>query len=350
MFNPKAREAVEWYVKNRVLYQALAKKVESILREILELNKINYHSISSRAKTIASYKEKASKERYKEPRSDIKDMAGIRIITYTDSDAKRVSEIIKETFEIIPEYIVDKTEELGVDRVGYRSIHCIGTLEKERLKLPENKIFKDMCFEIQTRTMLQHAWAEFEHDRNYKFRGVLPKEIRRRLSILAGNLELIDREFDNISKDIDSYSKDVEKRTELGDISVPINSTSLRAYLNKKFETPVGEGVIYPVSIHDAVIEELLIMGIDTLEELDSKIPKDYMEKLRQTYPTTISEVTTFVGILRDVMLIHDADTYFKKAWRNGWHAIEKSGISLLESYGVDIRKHIKQYRLNIFP
>jgi len=92
------------------------------------------------------------------------DMAGIRVITYLDSDARKAAEIIKQLFEIVPGQSVDKAQELGTDRGGYRSIYVVGRLGQDRLALPENKKFENFCFEIQIRTILQHAWAEFEHD------------------------------------------------------------------------------------------------------------------------------------------------------------------------------------------
>src|SRR6266571_8912376 len=100
-----------------------------------------------------------------------------------------------------------------------------------------------MRFEIQVRTILQYAWAEFEHDRNYKFAGVPPREIKRRISILSGNLELIDREFDNIAHEIESYAATVEKRIESGDIVVPIDSTSLMIYLKRRFASHIKRGL-----------------------------------------------------------------------------------------------------------
>ncbi len=347
MVNPKAKGAVESYSKNRAIYEALASRVESIIREILESKGINYHSISSRAKPIDSYEQKASKQKYKDPRSEIKDMAGIRIITYTDSDAKKISKIIKETFEVFPEHIIDKTEELGIDRVGYRSIHCVGTLGKERLKLPENKIFEDRYFEIQIRTILQHAWAEFEHDRNYKFRGVLPKDIRRRLSIVAGRLESIDREFDNISKAIDIYTTAISKRTELGDLSEPINSTSLKAYMNRKFKPLIDQGITLDLVDDDLIIEELLDMEITTLKELENVIPKDFI-KIKSSYLSTTVYKDTFLGILRDILIIHNADTYFEKAWKHKWSTVDGAYIPFFEEFGIDMSKYINQYDLDV--
>lgn len=130
--NPKNTEAVEWYSKNRFIFEGICKKVEAIIQEVLNIEKINYYSITSRAKSIESYRQKASKGIYREPRSEIMDMAGIRIITYTDSDAKHVFELVGTTFEVYPNLSFDKTEELGVDKVGYRSLHCIATLGKKK--------------------------------------------------------------------------------------------------------------------------------------------------------------------------------------------------------------------------
>ena len=105
----KVKEAVEWYSEKRPIFEALADRVKSIITEILDSRKIVYHSITSRAKGIESYEKKASKEQYSNPEFEIKDMAGIRIILYIDSDAQEVAKIIRDLFEIIPEYSIDKT-------------------------------------------------------------------------------------------------------------------------------------------------------------------------------------------------------------------------------------------------
>jgi hypothetical protein len=54
--------------------------------------------------------------------------------------------------------------------------------------------------QVQVRTVLQHAWAEFEHDIRYK--GTVPTEhardFDRRFTLAAGLLELADQEFTTI--------------------------------------------------------------------------------------------------------------------------------------------------------
>jgi ppGpp synthetase/RelA/SpoT-type nucleotidyltranferase len=161
----------------RPIYKNLANKVESIIREVLNNSGVSYYTITSRAKEIESFSKKAKKEKYKNPQEEIKDFAGIRIITFVKSEVNQCCDVIKPLFDIDQKHSVDKTKELGSDKVGYRSIHYVAKLTDDRLILPEYKVFKDFCFEIQIRTILEHAWADISHDRNYKFDGVLPPDI-----------------------------------------------------------------------------------------------------------------------------------------------------------------------------
>ena len=55
-----------------------------------------------------------------------------------------------------------------------------------RAALPENDHVKDVKIEFQVRTLLQHAWAEIEHDFGYKTEVAVPREMRRRFCRLAG--------------------------------------------------------------------------------------------------------------------------------------------------------------------
>jgi ppGpp synthetase/RelA/SpoT-type nucleotidyltranferase len=347
MSSPKTGEAVEWYSQTRPIYHALATKVESILREVVDASSINYYTISSRAKSVESYERKASQDRYKDPRLEIVDNAGVRVITYTQSDATRVASLVRDVFDILPEHSIDKAEELGVDRVGYRSIHFVATLGKERQQLPENKVFADLRFEIQVRTILQHAWAEFEHDRNYKFAGVLPVQVKRRVSVLAGSLELIDREFDNIANEIDRYSAAVDKKTESGDLAVPIDSTSLMTYLRRKFNVLVEKGFDPTLNNADAMlIEELRSLGIVTLEDLDKIVPHNLVE-IESRFAGVYKN--NFCGLLRQIMIIHDPDRYFGTAWKEHWIGgmNSPSDREIFRQYGIDIDHYDQKYHFS---
>ncbi|MDX6038046.1 GTP pyrophosphokinase family protein, partial [Acinetobacter baumannii] len=130
---------------------------------------------------------------------DMTDLAGIRVITLIESDVHKVCELIKSLFNIHKKDSVNKSEILGDDKVGYRSVHFICDIGETRENLLEWKALKGLKFEIQVRTALEHAWAEIEHDRSYKLRGKLPSDLTRRFSLLSGLLESADLEFNRLS-------------------------------------------------------------------------------------------------------------------------------------------------------
>jgi ppGpp synthetase/RelA/SpoT-type nucleotidyltranferase len=339
----KTEEAVEWYSENFAKYQKLAQMVEKITKDLLKREKINFHDVNSRAKDIEKYKEKASKEKYIDPRSEIMDMAGIRVITYLDSDAKKAAEIIKKSFKFFQEYSVDKSEQLGQDRVGYNSIHCICNLGDDRLKLPEYEEFVGCLFEIQIRTILQHAWAEFEHDRNYKFKGVLPPKLKRRLAMVSGNLELMDWTFESIAMSFNEYAIGLHEKTSKGDLTPLITSASLNIYLSKKLEDLVKNG-LQPVLYSDSiVISELAAMGITNLEQLDKAIPEDFVKTNLE-----LKSYSTYTCALIDIMIIHNAIDYFEKAWKQSWNSLDRDSINLYKHYGVQIDQLMEKYNIHV--
>jgi ppGpp synthetase/RelA/SpoT-type nucleotidyltranferase len=63
-------------------------------------------------------------------------------------------------------------------RFGYQSTHYLVKYLNTRTMMPEYTRFRNLIAEIQVRTILQHAWAEIEHDIQYKSSSVLPRTIR----------------------------------------------------------------------------------------------------------------------------------------------------------------------------
>lgn len=201
----KINKAAAWYEKNRHKYLDLTAEVEIILREALNENNIIFHSIESRVKSIESFREKAARAKYQDPLAEITDLSGIRIVTLFEKEIHQISDIIKNLFEIDYNRSEDKADLLDADKMGYKSIHYIGELSQEKIAATKLAKFKNFKFEIQIRSILQHAWAEIEHDRNYKFKGELPKHLQRRFYALAGMLEIADREFNKLSEEVENY-------------------------------------------------------------------------------------------------------------------------------------------------
>ncbi|MBK5190693.1 MAG: hypothetical protein JJE19_04265 [Methanosarcinales archaeon] len=346
MTTQKIDEAVEWYKENRPKYEILAKKVKEILRENLDITRITYLDVTNRTKTVDSFKKKVLAKKYEDPINENKDYAGVRVITYIDSEAQKALAIINNLFDIDPEQTIDKSEELGTDRVGYRSIQTVAKFLDDRCKIPEFKRLKGMYFEIQIRTILQHAWAEIEHDRNYKFSGVLPKEIQRRFKILSGLLELADREFDDIAKSIDAYSETVAEKTSIGDLAIPINSTSLREYIHNKFASLIESGILEASDfVDDEIIEELEeYYGITSLDQLDEIVPHDLIENY-----LSMNQSLWYNGIIIDILIINNPEFYFEKAWKNKWGVTDPSDVPFFKKYGIDLRDLAKKYHFEIY-
>ncbi|MGM0499686.1 MAG: GTP pyrophosphokinase [Bacillota bacterium] len=201
----KVNEAVKWYEKEKHNYLNLKTEIVVILREALKENNIIFHSIEGRVKSVNSFRNKAMREKYEKPVKEITDLAGIRIITLFEKEIHQISDIIKNLFKIDYKRSEDKSDLLDADKMGYKSIHYIAELNSEKIKGTELEGFKGMKFEIQIRSILQHAWAEIEHDRNYKFKGKLPKHLQRRFYALAGMLEIADREFNTLSEEVEKF-------------------------------------------------------------------------------------------------------------------------------------------------
>jgi hypothetical protein len=144
-----------------------------------------------------------------------------------------------------------------------------------REKLLEYQQLTALKFEIQVRTVLQHAWAELAHDRSFKFSPGLPPAIQRRLNLYAGMLEIVDGGFDSISKEIDDYVRAINSKS-IGEIS---SSEIDRVSIEKFLELLVADNGlnVEKVDIELSVIEELKSFGVSKIDDLRSMVSKEYI-------------------------------------------------------------------------
>lgn len=121
------------------------------------------------------------------------------------------------------------------DKFGYQSIHYLITLKPDRLNLAEYASYKGLTAKIQVRTILQHAWAEIEHDIQYKSLETAPTMIRRRFMSLAGLFEIADREFQAIQDEDEQIRQTARKSVQENKLeSVEITPDALKTYVDKK--------------------------------------------------------------------------------------------------------------------
>jgi predicted RNase H-like nuclease/ppGpp synthetase/RelA/SpoT-type nucleotidyltranferase len=186
------RTAAQEYAVRHPEVVAAAHEYVALVTSILDEAGINYLTVSGRAKSVDSFADKAARTvdgepAYPDPLTDITDQIGIRVITYVRSDVAAVAEVLGSQLRVLDDRDLGQ-ETASEGRFGYASRH----LQVAREDGP--------AAQVQVRTVLQHAWAEFEHDIRYK--GTVPEEhardFDRRFTLAAGLLELADEEFTTI--------------------------------------------------------------------------------------------------------------------------------------------------------
>ncbi|GAA1124348.1 DUF429 domain-containing protein [Nocardioides aquiterrae] len=186
------REAVEEYARLQPGLVTVAEDYVGLVTSVLDEAGINYLSVTGRAKSVSSFATKAARTidglpAYSDPLREITDQVGVRVITYVRSDVATVADVLGAQLTMLDDRDLGQ-ETASEGRFGYASRHLLVSDSDGRVA------------QVQVRTVLQHAWAEFEHDIRYK--GTVPAEhardFDRRFTLAAGLLELADQEFTTI--------------------------------------------------------------------------------------------------------------------------------------------------------
>lgn len=271
----------------------MAAAVESLLENMLKKKKIQYLSISSRVKTPEGALEKIKRKEYSDPIDQLTDLSGIRVITFLEEQVSAVAKVITELFDVDEHDSLDRIDILGHDRIGYRSTHFVCTLGPKRNSLPEYESLGILRFEIQVRTVLQHAWAELAHDRSFKFGVALPAKIQRKLNLYSGMLEIVDSAFDEISKEIDKYKAALDSKSVNQILDVEIDSLSIKKFIDdaqnryKLFDDPI----VYPF-----VVSELRSFGVRNIGDLEKLASENIIKEYQK--PNSKRQASDFMRTL----------------------------------------------------
>lgn len=232
------KEIVKDFIEKENHYNNLGESMHSLLKTLIAREGITIHSIQFRVKDIESLKSKIErKDKYKSL-NDITDVLGLRIVTYYSKDVDLVESVVRREFIVDDKNTIDKRKTYEPDRFGYMSLHYIISLNDTRANLVEYNLFSGIKFEVQIRTILQHTWAEIEHDLGYKSKTSVPEHIRRKFSILSSCLELVDSQFVEISDNLKSYDERTKKEVLLKESNekIGIDAISLKNYVLRSNE------------------------------------------------------------------------------------------------------------------
>jgi len=293
------RDGIAAYADRRPALLEATDRYLALVTTLLDDAGINYLSVTARTKSVASFAEKADRSVdgrrvFTDPLSEITDQIGLRVITFLRDDVTTVANLLGDEMQLLDDRDMGQvTAREG--RWGYASRHLLVAFPGEQQPAS-----------IQVRTVLQHAWAEFEHDIRYK--GSIPEEdapdLDRRFTLAAGLLELADSEFSAIRERLKSSPPAQEQAASLSDprIGTPVLAT----YLGNRFPD-AG----WSRTEHYAWISGLLLeLGIDSLDELDELLnavnTDEVNEKMDYRYPAGA------VRRLDDALLARFGDRYLR--------------------------------------
>lgn len=183
---------------NRIL-TPLALRLQNYLREMVK-DLPHIDRVAARAKSIDRFMAKAEKRvgpklKYTAPLVQIQDQIGARIVVFYLSDVDIVAAKVNDHLRKIETQAIVPDSEAEFGYFGRHFILFVPT-DLFDTAIPQNQAPK--FFELQIKTLYQHAWAEANHDIAYKPPDELSSDDRRRIAFTAAQSWGADQIFDDL--------------------------------------------------------------------------------------------------------------------------------------------------------
>ena len=332
MMNQSHKKIVDGYSVSRGSYEDCLNYVENTVKNIIKSQSINVHEIVGRVKTIESLEGKVKRKNYSNL-AEITDLCGIRIITYFSDDVDKIAELISQEFEVDLENTIDKRKSEDPTKFGYVSLHYVVGLREENTSPTLYGRFKNIKLEIQIRTVMQHAWAEIEHDLGYKSKEDIPDQYRRQFSRLAGLIELADDNFLQLKNNINNYEQEIREKLPTSKKELPIDSSTLMTYvtedqnyielLNTIKTSDVDIDFNINSSFLSTVVQRVKRFGLKTIGDIDELLDryKDIFLRVTEiefdivhyTSTSVLTPLLHITSVLESVNRIDISDEEFMK-------------------------------------
>lgn len=338
MLSPHTVDLLNAYNAHLPQLEQLAEQVSSMLLKALREQNIQLNTFERRVKTEDSLTGKLEKKGNKyRTIYDITDLVGIRAVTYYTDDVDKVAAIAKQIFDVDWKNSVDKRKH-QLDSFGYLSLHYICYLKEGPLR--------DIPFEIQMRTALQHVWSAIEHDIGYKGAVKLPPEFVRQFSRLAGMLEMADDEFSRLRTAMSEYRRQVHSLVKSGQFSeVSLSTESFRQFLelhpfdrlNQRIAA-VNQAEIFPTPMMNflPILETFRFKDLGDVQQfIDENSEDAYQLALSQLAVTDLDILSESIG-LQNLCLVYalkqGGGLYGIKAVYDAVNGEQAANITLAES------------------
>jgi len=179
----------------------IAEKLEALLQELFS-GQPRIDRISTRPKSVDRFVGKASaltkegKPKYDDPLHQIQDQIGARIITFYKDDVHRISDEVQRYFHAIESKDMLPENEW---EFGYFGNHHVLMLQQDLIDPAFDQNLVPFCFELQIKTLFQHAWSEANHDLGYKpGQQPLESDELRQLAFTSAQAWGADRVFNDL--------------------------------------------------------------------------------------------------------------------------------------------------------
>jgi ppGpp synthetase/RelA/SpoT-type nucleotidyltranferase len=308
--NRACRRYLESYTRDLSSIQQAAALAREIVERIARETGVQVHLVAARAKAIESMRGKLRRKGYKRPERRVTDAIGVRVITYYRDAVDPVVSQLKRSLEINQRDSVDKRSVLGLRQFGYRSVHLIARLKPGKGLTAAHEVLRDHWFEIQVRSILEHAWAEIDHEIVYKSGIEQPNPFLRRFAALAGGLEVLDNEFLTLRGErdrpidghVEKYKRNLEGRTSF-DVARLLAFLEVARPGGRSWRQASMEGRPFVAGLELSCVEALKAVGLGTALSLRRMLTSQRFRYAVNSFATTNGIAPTEASHLACVVL-----------------------------------------------
>ena len=244
--------------------------------------------ISSRIKTLESVQDKFETGRFR-ALDEFDDLVALTVIIDLRSQEKEVLSFLRRQFQMLTVRGPNTLKDERIFDFDATRVYC---------KLPVSdpaSLIGQIIFEVQIRTLLQHAWSKVTHPIVYKPSNVDAKKIRLAAETLA-SLESIDRTMSTFATVARGVKRVRRRRTgDLNKVAVMIDTLVADKVIPKEFR---------PKNIRRCAENILSLVKSDVSTDAAVEIVEIFIRSTGDSFPMSLSLVElASVGLYRRKML-----------------------------------------------